>query len=157
MERRALDLARDYAALLAMQRLSWEINFPGTFFSESAFRRSLEAGARYDTILVYEQDGELIAWLWLDLFAAHKNGHIRHIQVQQSHWGQGIARRLLADAVELCQEQGCRTLTLNVTKTNRRAMALYEHTGFVVVEDNGDRQRMVLVLSEASGTPNAAQ
>lgn len=91
------------------------------------------------------------------MFVGRKNGHIRHLQVLQSHWGRGIARRLIADAVALCCEQGCRTLTLNVTKANRRAMALYEHTGFVVVEDNGDLQRMLLVLSETSETPDSAQ
>ncbi|MBM3188332.1 MAG: GNAT family N-acetyltransferase [Chloroflexi bacterium] len=155
MIRRALDMERDYPTLLAMQRLSWEINFPRLDFSGSAFRRSLESGARHDEIYVYEAEGEIVAWLWLDVAAPGRNGHIRHIQVAQSYWGMQVGRQLIDDAVAVCLERGCRSLTLNVTKANERAMSLYQSVGFVVVEDNGERQRMRLALTSYSSSANS--
>ena len=146
LKRRPVDLDSDYPLLLAMQRLSWRINFPGTLFQEAAFLASLHAGHRRDLIYVYEMEGEIVGWLWLDSTSRNRV-HIRHIQVRQSRWGQGLGRYLMEDAIRLCRRLGCRTLTLNVTKANERAMALYEHLGFDITEDYGERQRMRLDLT----------
>jgi ribosomal protein S18 acetylase RimI-like enzyme len=145
MQCRAVDLDRDYDRLLAMQRLNWEINFPGQALSEDALRGSLRVAVQRGDVCVYEEAGELVGWLWLDWHDAVA-GHIRHIQVEQAHWGRGVGRALLEDAVKLCVARGRRALTLTVTKSNARAMALYAHMGFVVVRDEAARQRMRLEL-----------
>jgi GNAT superfamily N-acetyltransferase len=150
MKRRMLDWRRDYDQLLAMQRLSWEINFPGREFSEAAFDVQLRFGAHDNEVYIYELEGQLVGWLWLD-WSVQRAGHIRHIQVEEAYWGQGLGRQILEDAIALCLQRDCRTLTLNVTKSNARAMTLYAHLGFVVADDHGDRQRMRLDL--ATGSP----
>jgi len=145
MRRRHLDVARDLERLASMQRLSWAINFPGRHFEEWVFRSSLESSASRKEVYVYEEDGELVAWLWM-YYPLKRTGHVRHIQVDRSRWGQGIGRRVMYDAMRLCLERGCRYLTLAVTKSNRRAMTLYRDLGFEVTGDEGDRQRMRLDL-----------
>ena len=146
MERRALDLDRDYDRLLEMHRLSWEVNFPGRAFSELEFISSLRTAPK-DSVFVYELDSELVGWLWLE---ARYPGecHVRHIQVTQDHWGQGLGRQIMEDAIRVCQAKGVDAITLNVTKSNKRAVNLYTHLGFVVTKDRGERQGMRLALRE---------
>ncbi len=146
MERRALDLERDYPSLLEMHRLSWQINFPGRLFSEATFRSSLQT-APQDQIFIYEVASELVGWLWLDKVRPGEC-HIRHIQVARDHWGKGLGRQIMEDAIRMCQENGSVALTLNVTKSNERAVNLYTHLGFAVTEDRGERQGMRLALRE---------
>ena len=147
MKRRAVDVQRDYDRLLYMQRLNWQINFPGQVFFEPQFRFQLASGAKRGEIFIYEQECALVGWLWLDL-SRPGMGNIRHIQVEQAHWGKGIGRRIMEDAIGLYIGRKCRRVTLSVTKSNHRAMTLYEHLGFVVAEDLGERQRMALDLRE---------
>lgn len=145
MQRRLVDVARNYDELLEMHRLSWDINFPGRQFYDAFFKGSLISGAEHGEIYVYEEDGEIVGWLWLDL-RNPTTGHVRHIQVAQSHWGQGIGRQIMEDAIRMCIEEGREALTLTVTKANVRAMALYASLGFEVAEDQGERQFMRLDL-----------
>lgn len=145
LTRRPVDVRQDYAALLEMHRLSWRVNFPGERFDEWVFRATLETGARQGDVFAYEYEGRLVAWLWMS-WPARARGHVRHIQVAQDCWGRGIGRAVMEDAVALCLERGCDTLTLVVTKSNERAMALYAHLGFTLEYDEGARQRMRLDL-----------
>jgi len=148
MRRRLADLERDYEALLIMHRLSWRINFPGRRFEEWLFRAPVEHGIARHEMYVYDEGDTVIAWLWL-AFPRRAVGHVRHVQVAAERWGQGIGRKVMHDAICLCRERGCRTLTLVVTKSNTRAVALYESLGFVMTRDEGQRQRMALDLNRA--------
>jgi len=145
MERRTADYRRDAERLLAMQRVSWGINFPGRAFHESSFCLSLRAGIEHGDVYVYEDAGAVVGWLWLDRYEAHVV-HIRHIQVTQERWGERIARKIMEDAIAIAAAEGRWAVTLNVTKSNTRAMNLYAHLGFRVIADEGDRQRMQLDL-----------
>lgn len=148
MERRALDIKRDYEALLNMQRLSWDINFPTLEFNKEAFHRSLCDAARREEVYIYEIDGEMVGWLWLDLRAPPLGGHVRHIQVERRRWGQGVGRAIMEDAISLCCEKRCPHITLNVTKSNAKAVRLYKHLGFEPVNDHGERMRMKRELED---------
>ncbi|MHB1294445.1 MAG: GNAT family N-acetyltransferase [Anaerolineae bacterium] len=141
MQRRLVDMSRDYNRLLAMQRVSWRINFEGRYFVEAAFRSSLRYAANRGMVWIYERDERVVGWLWLDL-VDERTCHIRHLQVEQEYWGQGDGREILDDAARLCAEFGRNVVTLTVTKSNQRAMALYASAGYVVAEDQGLRQFM---------------
>jgi ribosomal protein S18 acetylase RimI-like enzyme len=158
MKRREVDLERDYESLLEMQRSSWTINFPRYGFHEEAFLVSLRTGVRRGETYVYEEDGEMVGWLWLDTTSSAVSGHIRHIQVVDAHWGRGVGRRIMEDAIALCRAAGMRSLTLNVTKSNERAMRLYAGLGFTIMDQNQDRQRMRLHLDDTTNdTPGDAR
>jgi GNAT superfamily N-acetyltransferase len=148
MERRPAHLPDDLAELLAMQQASWEINFPGEPFSESVFRHALERAVPTGDILVYIEDGVIVGWLWLDWRVGRERAHIRHLQVAEPWWGRGYGRMLVQDAICLARDKGRSELTLNVTKTNARAMQLYASAGFVIRQDMGDRQHMSCDLQQ---------
>lgn len=152
LERRRMDVSSDTDRLLAMHRVSWKINFPGRHLDEWVFASSLEASARRGNVYVYECEGELVAWLWMG-YPGRDTAHVRHVQVAQAYWGRGIARRVMYDAMRLGLERGCRYLTLAVTKSNARAMALYDHLGFRPTADEGARQHMRLDLEEHPPPP----
>ena len=135
--RRPACAATDMDLLTAMQSESYAINFPEQTFREHLFRPWLGSGIHRGEAWVYTLDGEVVGWLWLELV---------HVQVATAHWGRGIGRRIVEDGVAQARSAGRRRLTLTVTKLNARAMALYAHLGFSVLEDLGDRQTMVLEL-----------
>jgi len=144
--RRPMNLRDDYWPLLRMQQLSWSINFGDENFSEEAFRISLRAAQSHDLVFAYEYEGALAGWLWLSVTESLGNAHIRHVQVAQSLWGRGLGKAIIDDAISESIAHGCVELTLNVTKSNRRAMALYARQGFVLAQDYGKRQHMTLTL-----------
>jgi ribosomal protein S18 acetylase RimI-like enzyme len=153
MERRQVDPVADYAALADMQRRSWEINFPGEVFVEPAFRESLRIGAERDDLFAYTEQGRLVGWLWLDWRFGRRRVHIRHIQVAEEYWGQGYGKRIITDAIALARQRGRTVISLNVTKSNVRAMRLYAGLGFRVYREFGPRQEMRLDLGERDLVP----
>jgi len=132
--------------LLAMQRFSWDINFAGCEFDEIVFGRALRTSIDNEQVWLYECQGQIVGWLWLDTSSSVTGGHVRQLQVAQPFWGRGIGAHILGDAIALCRARECRAVTLNVTKSNQRAMSLYYRLGFCMRRDNGDRQYMELLL-----------
>ncbi|MGL4473968.1 MAG: GNAT family N-acetyltransferase [Shewanella sp.] len=55
---------------------------------------------------------------------------INDLFVTQSARGQGVARKLMATAIEIGINQGCKRLTLETASTNYKAQSLYETLGF---------------------------
>lgn len=137
---------RDMDALTAMQSESYVINFPEQTFREALFRPWLSSGIRRGEVWVYALEGEMVGWLWLDLRRSRRQAHIVHVQVATPRWGCGLGRRIVEDAIEQARAAGCARMTLSVTKSNARAMALYAGLGFQLLEDQGDRQMMMLAL-----------
>jgi ribosomal protein S18 acetylase RimI-like enzyme len=144
--RRPAREATDVDLLIAMQIESYAINFPEMTFREHFFRPWLSSGIHRREVWVYTLGDEVVGWLWLELKRPRRGAHIVHVQVATEHWGRGIGRRILEDSIAQARAAGRRHLTLTVTKSNARAMALYAHLGFSVSEDMGDRQTMLLEL-----------
>jgi len=71
-----------------------------------------------------------------------ERAHIRHLQVAEPYWGRGYGRYLVQEAFRMAREKGRTEITLNVTKSNERAMRLYAGCGFVTKQDLGDRLHM---------------
>ena len=149
MERRVVELPSDYPALAAMQRLSWDINFPGEPFVESAFRHALERSASAGMCWYTWRTVTVVGWLWLDWRIGSERAHIRHLQVARAYWGRGYGRWLVQDALGMARTRGRVEITLNVTKSNERAMRLYAGNGFVPKQDLGDRLHMRCALEPA--------
>jgi len=56
--------------------------------------------------------------------------HINKIATRHDLWGQGLARHLLARALEFAHARGVRLLTLEVRISNARAVDFYARHGF---------------------------
>jgi ribosomal protein S18 acetylase RimI-like enzyme len=153
MRRRYLQFDSDYAELLAMQRLSYALNFPGQELQEQWFHSALLAAERNKRVWIYEQDHTIIGWLWLDW---DEPGilHITHIQVLEDWWGKGTGRKMMSDAALMASRAGKSAITLNVTKTNERARSLYRDLGYTTIMENGDRQLLRLELEQPAPCSN---
>jgi [ribosomal protein S18]-alanine N-acetyltransferase len=64
--------------------------------------------------------------------------HLLSIATEPAHWGQGMARRLLEHLIDLGARGGRRCITLEVRRSNERALDLYRRCGF---EEVGSRRR----------------
>lgn len=78
---------------------------------------------------------------------------VEQIYVLAAHHGRGHGRRLLDHALDTARAEGFPFIWLGVWEHNRRAMAVYEHLGFVPFGDHtflfGDEeQRDVLMRRE---------
>lgn len=148
-ECRRVDLDRDYDLLADLQAQSWDINFPGELFVEPAFRDAVEHGLRNnDDLWAYIEGDQFVGWIWLQWMMGGRRVHIRHIQVVGEHWGKGYGRRMLCDAIRWALEKRCTTMSLNVTRSNERAMRLYAGLGFRASRTMGSRQEMRLELGD---------
>lgn len=70
--------------------------------------------------------GMIVTWLILD------EAHIANIAVHPAYRNQGIARKLLARALQDAIERGARLVTLEVRQHNLLAQALYRRFGFEI-------------------------
>ena len=59
--------------------------------------------------------------------------HILAIATHPDFRGRGIARLLLDHVIEHARQTGCSLATLEVRRSNKPAIALYEHAGFKTV------------------------
>jgi ribosomal protein S18 acetylase RimI-like enzyme len=60
-------------------------------------------------------------------------GHLGQISVSPAYQGRGIGRRLIASAKDELFRRGFACVSLAVTATNKRALALYESCGFSTI------------------------
>ena len=146
LARRPAREGSDIDVLTAMQSESYAINFPEQTFREALFRPWLGSGIRRGEVWIYTVGGETVGWLWMDLARPRRQAHIVHVQVATAAWGRGLGRRIVEDGIAQARAAGRTRVTLSVTKSNARAMALYRRLGFRVLEDQGDRQMMALEL-----------
>ena len=72
------------------------------------------------------------------LMSLFEEAQILDIAVSPQHRGRGIARMLMAHAINYAQQQGAEVLTLEVRSSNTAAITLYERSGFI---RTGTRQR----------------
>ncbi|CND56539.1 putative acetyltransferase [Mycobacterium tuberculosis] len=89
----------------------------GTFLPEASFVADHEDRPVGAALVTLYRDEPLLAFLF----------------TAPSHAGHGLGRGLVRAAMHVLAENGHRTLSLAVTRRNRRARRLYDHLGFVEV------------------------
>jgi GNAT superfamily N-acetyltransferase len=87
-----------------------------------------------DTLIIAEADNRPSGFVLLeekqDYFTLNRHGHIGILVVTREGEGRGIAAALIRAAEAWARSRGHQSLTLNVFEGNRRARAVYEHSGF---------------------------
>ena len=87
-----------------------------------------------DGVLVDERDGELAGYVKLgELWPIESVAHVREIKglaVAADHQRKGVAKALIAAALEEARRQGAMKVTLRHLAHNTSARALYEACGF---------------------------
>lgn len=114
---------KDLPRIAVMEKLYYSLPW-----SEKMLRESLHQ-AQY-TMLVAEDcaDGEIAGYV--TLLNAAGEGNIMNIAVSDALRRQGIAGKLLTEAMRLGREEGICDYTLEVRKSNKAAVSLYEGLGF---------------------------
>lgn len=82
--------------------------------------------------VVAESDGELLGYVMT--MCADEVVDLQRIGVLPAEQRNGIARRLLAEAVDRAQVEGGHRMLLEVSSTNQAALAFYEAEGFVEID-----------------------
>jgi ribosomal protein S18 acetylase RimI-like enzyme len=77
------------------------------------------------------RDGRLVIATIMGGFDGHR-GWINYLAVAESHRGQGLARRLMAEVEQRMQAMGCPKMNLMVRQGNDATIAFYEHLGYSV-------------------------
>ena len=70
-----------------------------------------------------------VAWCPTGENAAMK---LEKLYVLPEHHGKGIGRALIEHVVERARYAGCRSLTLNVNRSNTASVRAYQHCGFTI-------------------------
>lgn len=75
---------------------------------------------------------------------------VEQIYVLASHHGQRLGGRLMEHAMSTAQKEGFPFVWLGVWENNRKALAVYEHLGFLVIGDHtflfGDEEQRDLLM-----------
>jgi len=102
-------------------------------WSEDGIRQELfNSSARF---FVAEKTGKAVGYMGMHIVL--DECYIANIAVLPSHRRQGIAQKLLTNAIEKAEKAGCSFISLEVRLSNCGAIALYEKNGF---ERMGERK-----------------
>lgn len=96
-------------------------------WSEDGIRQELfNASARF---FVAEKSGEAVGYMGMHIVL--DECYIANVAVLPSHRRQGIAQRLIDNALKTAGNEGCSFISLEVRVSNAGAIALYEKNGFI--------------------------
>ena len=98
--------------------------------------------AKY-VVAIDEENNSVVGFAGMWIIAGE--GNITNIAVSDSYKHKGIGYNLILGLIELCKENNCSDLTLEVRVSNKIAQSLYEKVGFInegirkkYYEDNGE-------------------
>ena len=103
-------------------------SFTADRFSRRNLRRMLLA--RKTRFLLARIGGDPAGYLALAFRRGSAISRIYSIAVAPAHRGAGVARAMLASALDLTARRGCRLVHLEVRKSNTKAITVYENAGF---------------------------
>lgn len=110
----------DLDAIMAIEVRAYA--FPWT---AGIFRDCLRAGY---AMWVQEQQGVIVGYGVLSIAAGE--AHVLNLCTAPGHEGKGLGRRMLQALLKIARGHGAQRVFLEVRPSNRRAIALYEHSGF---------------------------
>ncbi|ERN53965.1 GNAT family N-acetyltransferase [Alkalihalophilus marmarensis] len=106
------------------------------FLSKADFEQIIEKDNNQDTnlFLVAEAEGKVIGFARCAGNSLKRTSHKVDfgICVLKAHWGQGIGKCLLQEAIEWSDENNIKKIALQVIETNHQAIKLYKRHGFQV-------------------------
>ncbi|RLF49810.1 MAG: ribosomal-protein-alanine N-acetyltransferase [Thermoplasmata archaeon] len=112
-------------------------------------------------MLVAEDNGNIIGFLLGVVYDSHR-GRVLILVVKEGYRGKGIGRAILDKFITICKSIGVTTVTLEVRKSNKRAISFYQKYGFRIVRvipkyytDGEDGYEMMLYLGESGGENRA--
>ncbi|MGM0436353.1 MAG: ribosomal protein S18-alanine N-acetyltransferase [Bacillota bacterium] len=105
---------------------------------KEAFQDGLEKKMLYDEILHNTMAHYFMALKnekrvgYYGLWHTDPGAQILNLVVEKAYRNKGIGTKLLSHAIQFCEEKKIRNLTLEVRPSNKAAIALYDHHGFII-------------------------
>lgn len=90
----------------------------------------------FSRLYVYEENNEIIGYMGLWLI--FEQAQVTNLAVRKDKQGCGFGRKLLEAGIQICQEEECEVMTLEVRPSNIPAKSLYTSCGFVKVSVKKD-------------------
>ncbi len=116
----------------ALARLSTQLGYPMT--PDEAQERLAPISEHPDhALLVAEADGRVAGWVQVSqsrVFETPLQAEVAGLVVDEAFRGEGIGRRLLAEAERWARERGCGALRVRSNVIRERAHAFYRREGF---------------------------
>lgn len=78
---------------------------------------------------VLELDGVIIGYC--GMWVVFDEGHITNIAIHPDYWGRSYGKVLMKSVIANVEDENISAITLEVRVSNKRAITLYEHLGFV--------------------------
>ena len=104
----------------------------------------------FSTIIPYYQRGEIIAFIsYYNNDVLNENSFLTMILVSKDYQGRGIGKLLLELSIKDLKKSGFKTYSLEVLKSNKKAIVLYLSYGFIQKEDRGNLWLMQMDLQLA--------
>lgn len=101
-----------------------------------------------DWICIADAEGQTVGFLAMEVHREERNYiYLDDLSVAPEFRGGGIGTMLLREADRFAQEIGFELIVLHVKITNPRAKKLYGKLGYTVLDDDGDRYRMIKELN----------
>lgn len=131
-----------------------QVLFPGDCWSVEQFWSELAQPTRCYVVALDED--EVVGYA--GLFLLPPDADIQTVAVRQDRQGQGIARRLVSDLLDVADSAGATHTMLEVRADNEAATALYRRLGFVPIStrpryypDGGD----AVIMRRSRPAPSA--
>lgn len=98
-------------------------------WTEAMFREEMNGAFSVYRVVILENTAVAYMGMWI----LADEGHITNVAVSKAHRRKGIADALIEDFIALAKEKNLCLMTLEVRKSNEKAIALYAKHGFVPV------------------------
>jgi tRNA threonylcarbamoyladenosine biosynthesis protein TsaB len=113
---------KDASSIHAVERMSFDDPW-------SLFLLRADISNENSIYIVAEVEGVVVAFAGLNLICGE--GHIMNVAVQPAFRGRGVGRALFGALLAEAEKRGAGDVTLEVRKSNERAIRFYESFGFV--------------------------
>ncbi|HHW95061.1 MAG TPA: ribosomal protein S18-alanine N-acetyltransferase [Mogibacterium sp.] len=82
-------------------------------------------------VIVADKNGEKVGYA--DVWIIGGEAQINNIAVLEEYRGKGIGDAMLSHLIEVSKTKDCRLITLEVRRSNKAAISMYEKHGFITV------------------------
>ncbi len=139
---------------LAMEDLGSVVEIENSVFpkpwSRALFENELKNPVSYSFKLMVDVDGAQTFAAYIIFWVVHGEAHILNIAVRPELKRMGLGRRLLTHTLSHMSERGVNEVFLEVRRSNREAVGLYEAFGFTTAyvreKYYGDEDAIVMKL-----------
>lgn len=105
-------------------------------FTEPWSQKSIETLAQSENFIIsteFDNDGNLIAYAFGECIKSINQAEIYRIAVLPQMRNQGLGQEVLKNFINLCENNQCEIIILEVRENNKSAISLYEKLHFNIV------------------------